>query len=260
MITITLVDQMRLVAFWLCFTRWVTIIFQLPHFDRVGIPSIVKILTSFFIAFAFFPTLEPAIMKDIQFVGSENYFWVLTIYQALVGLVIGYLVKAIMTLYTSAGSIISQQMGFGAVQYFDPNANQQVGPIEKLLSGVVVVLVVSSGALLPMFSGIFQSFSSITFANLGKLGTSPLYFKNLFISMFESAILLASPLLFTNIILTSIMGVIARIIPQMNILMVSFVVNIGVGLLVLTSISYEFFNVAYQKYVEYLGQWFMYMK
>ncbi len=42
----------------------------------------------------------------------------------------------------------------------------------------------------------------------------------------------------------------------MNILMVSFVVNIGIGLLVFFAISEEFFHVAYTMYVERLGEWF----
>lgn len=259
MINITLADETLLIAFWLCFTRWVTIMFQLPIFDNVAIPGIVKVVTSLMISYAFFPFLKGSILADISYAGIDN-IWFLTMYQAIIGLAIGYLVKTIMTLYTSAGSMISQQMGFGAVQYFDPTIGQQVGPIEKLISWAIVVLVISSGALYPMFKGIFNSFDSINLLSLGKISQSPIYFKDLFIGLFESAIMLASPLLFTNILLTAIMGIIARIVPQMNILMVSFVVNIGVGLFVLTSISYEFFDVAYKQYVNYLGDWFQYLK
>ena len=259
MVNILLQDQVRLIAFWLCFTRWVCIVFQLPLFDQFGIPSIVKILTSFVVAFAFFHHLEPALMADFKIVGADH-FWFLTIYQALVGLTIGFLVKVIMSLYLSAGTMISQQMGYTAVQYFNPHYQQSMGPIEELLRWVMLVLILSSGALFPMFSGVFQSFTTISLANMSKLAAAPIYFTNLFISLFESAILLASPILFTNIFITCIMGITARIVPQMNVLMISFVVNIGVGLFILITISNELFGVAYQNYVKYLGQWFQYLK
>ena len=259
MINIVMNDQVQWITFWLCFTRWVTIIFQFPIFDRVGVPPLVKILTSFMVTFAFFDHLAPAIRADFQVLGPDH-FWLLTLYQALVGLTIGYLVRIIMSLYTSAGSIISQQMGFTAIQYFDPNFQQHVGPIERWLSWVVVILIMTSGALLPMFSGVFQSFSSISLGNLGKMTTLPAYFLEVFTSLFESAILLASPILFTNIFITCIMGITARIVPQMNVLMISFVVNIGVGLFVLVVISNDFFSVAYENYVKYLGKWFQYIR
>ena len=53
------------------------------------------------------------------------------------------------------------------------------------------------------------------------------------------------------VILNMVMGIVARTIPQMNILMVSFVVNIGIGLLVFFAISGEFFTVAYKMYVDF---------
>jgi flagellar biosynthetic protein FliR len=40
--------------------------------------------------------------------------------------------------------------------------------------------------------------------------------------------------------------------------MVSFVVNIGIGLLVFFAISEEYFQVAYKMYVERLGDWFQF--
>lgn len=259
MVSITLVDEVSLIAFWLCFTRWVTILFQIPLFDESGVPGIVKVVTSVLISFAFFPYLKPVIMQDIAFAGVEN-LWFLTMYQAITGLAIGYFVRAIMSIYVSAGALMSQQMGFAAVQYFDPTVGQQVGPLEKIIRWTVVVLILTSGALLPMFKGIFASFDSINLMNLSKLGDSPQYMTKLFIGVFKSAILLAGPLIFTNVLVTAIMGIIARMVPQMNILMVSFVVNIGMGLFVLITISHEFFHVAYKQYVSFLGDWFLYLQ
>ncbi len=259
MLTISLVDEMSLVAFWLCFTRWVTILFQIPLFDETGVPGLVKIVSSVLITYAFFGFLKPTIIADIQYAGIEN-LWFLTVYQALTGLVIGYFVKAIMNIYVSAGALMSQQMGFAAIQYFDPSVGQQVGPLEKLIKWTVVILILTSGALLPIFKGIFSSFESINLLNMSKLGASPEYMTNLFIGVFQSAILLAGPLIFTNVLVTAIMGIIARMVPQMNILMVSFVVNIGMGLFVLITISNEFFHIAYKQYVNFLGDWFLYIK
>lgn len=253
--TIELVDYTVLIAFWLTFSRWVTILFQLPIFDNQAIPSLVKILSSVIISFAFFPITKAQVIADINYVGVDN-FWYLTFFYTIIGLIIGQIVKTLMNIFIASGSIITQQVGFGAVAYFDPSAGQRIGPFEQLIQWTMIILVISSGALHPMLKGVISSFYKIHIYDLGKFASSPEFFFELFKSIFLSSILLATPIIFTNITLMSVLGIISRAVPQMNIIMVSFVVNIGMGLLVFLAISNEFFEVAFKIYTDKLGQWF----
>jgi flagellar biosynthetic protein FliR len=59
--------------------------------------------------------------------------------------------------------------------------------------------------------------------------------------------------------INAVMGIISRTIPQMNIISVSFAINIGVGLVVFAISSDEFFHVAFKLYVEKLGTWFQFV-
>lgn len=253
--TIQITDIVPIIAFWLIFTRLLAINFQLPIYDNLPIPMMVKILSTLVMSFCFFPYIQGEVVKDIMYVGKDN-FWALTIIYTLIGLIIGYLVKSIMGIFLSAGSIITQQIGFAAIRYFDPSSGQQVGPFEKLIQWTVLVMVISSGALLPMFKGIFQSFYSIHIYDMGVFAKSHIFYIEAFKSIFVAAIMLATPLIFTNMLISTILGIIARTVPQMNIIMVSFVVNIGLGLLVFTATSDEFFHVAFKMYTERLGEWF----
>ena len=56
-----------------------------------------------------------------------------------------------------------------------------------------------------------------------------------------------------------VMGILARTVPQMNVLQVSFVVNIGLGLLLFLGIAEEFFQVSFELYVEKLGNWYQFL-
>lgn len=252
---LVVVDQTALMAFWLVFTRWLVILFQLPLFDNMTIPAPVKVLTTLIISYAFFPYLQPEVMKDIAFYGPDQFWW-LTISNVLLGLVIGFIVKSIMSLFISTGALITQQIGFAAVRYFDPSSGQQIGPFEKLIQWTIIVMIVTSGALFPMFKGIFQSFFDIHFYQLGKLLHTPEFFLQFFKSLFLASLMLASPMVFINILLYSVLGFVARTVPQMNIIMVSFALNIGLGLLVFAASSDEFFHVAFRMYTEKLGDWF----
>lgn len=258
MINISVNDIQALTCFWLVFTRWTLIIIQLPVFDNVAIPSLVKILFSLILSYAFFPLVSPEVYKDMAYMGAEN-FWTLTIFYSVVSLLIGFMVKVLMDLFTASGSVITQQIGFGAISYFDPTTANRTGPFENLLKWTMLIVIISSGALLPMFKGVFNSFFSIHAYELGKMAKSPEFFIGTFKGLFLSALLLASPLIFTNMLIMTILGIIARTVPQMNVIMVSFVINIGLGLLVFTASSSEFFRVAFKLYTEKLGDWFQFL-
>jgi len=255
---ITVTNYTEMIAFWLIFSRLMAIFMQIPLFDNVAVPVMVKTLFTVVTSYMFYPLVKDSVISDIVYFGS-NSFWLLTGYYTLIGLVIGFLVKSIMSLYLSAGNLITQQIGFGAIRYFDQSAGEQIGPFEQLIQWAILVMIISTGALIPMFKGALTSFHSITAQNMGHLDQLTPFYIELFKSIFLSSLMLASPLIFTNILITVVLGVISRMVPQMNVLMVSFVVNIGVGLLVFSSVSGEFFQVGYGLYVEKLGEWFQFI-
>lgn len=255
---VTLADQIGFMAFWLSFSRWFGVLFQLPLFDNVSVPGIVKILSTFLISFAFFPSVEATLVAEIKLVGLEH-VWILVAFHTTTGLIIGFLVKSLMTLYVGAGSILTQQIGFASISYFDPSQGQTVGPFERMIEWAMIIIVLTSGALVPMVQGVFNSFFSINFLNAEKLLKTPEYFVLFFKGAFSAAVLLAGPLIFANLLMNLVFGIVARTIPQMNVLMVSFVVNIGMGLILFLGITEEFFHVSFDFYVKSLGEWFQFI-
>lgn len=258
MISIEIVDQTALIAFWLIFSRVLPIATQLPIFDNVTIPVMVKVLMSILISYAFYPIVVGEVYKDINAVGVDS-FWYLTFFYTVTGIGIGFFVKSLMNIFVSAGSIITQQVGLGAVRYFDPSTSTQIGPFEKLISWTILIMILTSGAIYPMFKGMVGSFSSIHIYDLGKMANSYEFYIRTFKGIFLAGLTLAGPMIFINMLIYSVLGVIARTVPQMNIIMVSFTVNIGVGLLAFVSISNEFFRLAFKVYTDKLGEWFQFI-
>lgn len=258
MIDISIVDPNELLAFWLCFAKWMVAMMLLPIFDEVAIPSTVKGLVSLVVSYALFPFVKSFIIQDILLVGASN-FWLLTIYYVITGLLVGFLVKIILSIHLSAGAIISQQIGFGGVTFFDPTFMTQVGPFEKLLRITVVMLLIASGALLPMFKGILLSFDSMSIGNISQFKNFYDFFNLFFKKLLISSLLLASPIIFTNLLINMILGIVSRMVPQLNVMVISFVANIGLGLFVFYLISSEFFQAAYKVYINELGDWFQFI-
>ena len=255
---VSILDQQVFLAFWIGFSRWIAVLFQLPLFDNISVPMTIKILTSFLVAFAFFPGVQGTLLAEVKYVGVDN-IGLLMMFHTTTGLIIGFLVKCIMSLFVATGSILTQQVGYASVSYFDPTQGQQVGPFERLIEWSMIILVLSSGALVPMFKGVYESFFSVNFLNADKMLKTPEYFVLFFKSAFSASILLAGPLIFANLLMNLVMGILARTVPQMNVLQVSFVVNIGLGLLLFLGIAEEFFQVSFDLYVEKLGDWYQFL-
>lgn len=259
MINLQVTDLNFFYAFWLVFCRWGAMMLQFPLFDQNTIPMMVKVLLTVGFSFAIFPLLQNVVVRDVVLVGAEN-IWVLTIFYTIMGLMVGFLSKSILFLFNSVGAIITQQIGFTSVRYFDPNSGDQVGPFERIIFLTMTLILVSSGGLLPLLKGGIASFETMSFITITqKVGLVQLFI-HLFKSVFLSAILLSMPFIFSNILVMSILGIISRAVPQMNILMVSFVLNIGIGLLIFIFSSEEFFILIFEKYSSILGDWFQYLK
>ena len=246
-------------AFWLILSKWLAAIVQLPHFNESAIPMRVKILFSLVVSIAFSPVLLPIVQEDLLYVGVEN-FWFLQIFYLITGLLIGYGVKTIINIFQAAGAVISLQVGFSAASYFDPTTSSRSDPLEKLIRWTILVMVICSPSLAPMFKGLLTSFTTASLKNFGmnlfNIETVFSFFKGIILS----AITLALPIIVTNTFINALLGVISRLVPQLNIIMISFVVNIAVGLFVFIGISTEFFEKAIYIYAEYLGIWFKMIK
>lgn len=258
MIQVNITDLNLFISFWLVFVRWQTIIMLFPMFDNDFVPIQAKVLSALLISYAFFPSVAPYVQHDLMKYGVDS-FWYLTIINVLIGLIIGYLVKSIMEIFISAGAMITQQMGFTSLRYFDPSSSEAVGVFEQVIKWAMLMIIISSGALMPMFKGVQGTFSSISLSNIDRFLTTPEFYLTFFKSAFMSALSLSAPLIYTNMLLTSVLGILARTVPQLNVLMVSFIVNIGVGLLVFLATSDEFFIVANDVYNKYLADWFQFV-
>ncbi len=259
MISIQVIDQIQLFAFWLCFTRIIACFINFPMFEEIAIPMIVKILTALVMSYAIFPIVKSPILSDINRYG-QNSFILLTVYYTISGLVISYIVKIVSSVVLSAGTVMSQQMGLGNISLYDPTSLSPVTPIEKLLKWTLLLMIFSSGALLPILKGMVLSFETLTVLNIEKIKSMQYFFFDYFKSLFTVAIMLSAPVLFTNILLNFILGIISRVVPQINVIMLSFIISVFVGLCVFYMIGEELYIVVFENYLKILGDWFLFVQ
>jgi flagellar biosynthetic protein FliR len=251
---ITITDLTQFMAFWLCFSRWFGLIMGMPFFELIEGPQVLWFLLSFIFTLSNFPFIQNQLILELNKFGVGS-FWLLLIFELLVGLSIGMILKIFTQLFVSTGSLISQTIGLSAIRYFDQNNMSMIGPIEKLIQFTILILVFNSNFLYPIFKSVFNSFYTINFSTFyfNKLNVDKfLYFVNF---IFVSSLVLGLPIVASNLVLNITLGVLGKFIPQINIFMIGFIFNIMLGFIILFLMFEEFIEVAKDIYFKGLQIW-----
>jgi len=172
-------------------------------------------------------------------------------------LLIGYMVALLATLLFAAAQFAGQladiQVGFGIANVIDPLTSAQVTIIGQLqyLTALFVFLLLDGHHLL--LRGLADTFAAAPLgAPLAHAGSLSLVMGRGGRLLFSVGASIAAPTITALFLTNFAMGLVARMLPQMNIFMVGLPVNIGVGLLALAA-SMSLFTVVWRGAIGGLG-------
>ncbi len=212
-----------------------------PILGHSSIPMMVKIPLSLILGYFIFPyasaqplVMEPGLMPLLT----------LAVREFLFGLVIGFLFQIIFLGVEFGGGLIGYQIGFAMVNIIDPTTSANVPIIGqfKILIATLIFLLINGHHV--MLQALFDSFKLVP---LGRVSLTPVALTEVMKfagAAFTVGIKVSAPVIVTLFITDVCLGIIARTMPQMNILVVGFQVKIGVGLLIL-AISLPVFNYVF---------------
>ncbi|MBN1524468.1 MAG: flagellar biosynthetic protein FliR [Spirochaetales bacterium] len=203
-----------------------------PLLSSEAIPPVAKGGFALFISFIIFPWVFET---GYELPKSIVDFFLLVTGEALIGIIIGFFLALVYSVFQLSGQFFAFQMGFGASSVFDPLAQVEVPLMGQFLNLLAMLVFVSVGGFKKIFiSGVYQSFKLIRAADLidGREFLMKL-FSGTMGKLFETALTIAFPIVGTLFIVSVCMGLLAKAAPQMNLLMLGFPISIGVAFLVL---------------------------
>jgi len=150
-----------------------------------------------------------------------------------VGIIIGFIARAALTAVEIGAQVVSMQMGLTMARVLDPRSGTQMSVIalfQSMLTALIFVTINAHHWLLEALAESFQlvqPLAVIVPKGVGLMGV------NIMQGLFVAAMKIAAPGIVILLMVTILMGVIARTVPQINILIVGFPLKIGVGLIVI---------------------------
>lgn len=218
----------ELKAFFLILVR-VSIIFQmLPFFNAKVIPVLAKAGLAFVITIILFPVINT---KMIEFPSTIFGMVQLILNEFIIGMILGLLVLIFFEGIRIMGQMVGFQTGFAITNIIDPQSGSQISILANMAYLVAMIIFLLLNGHYILLNALRESFEII---HVGSLGLNFNMFNKLipiYGDMFAIAVKIGAPaiaaLLFTNLAF----GLIVKFIPQMNIMIVAFPVQITIGLL-----------------------------
>ena len=218
--------------FFLIFARVMALLQIAPLLSSGGIPQVVKISLSILSSFV----LLPMVAQSGYPIPQEAFSYVLLLAgEALVGILLGFILVIVFSSFQVAGQLFSLQMGFGASEVFDPLAQIEIPLMGQYLNLMAMFVYVSLGGFQRYFLvALYQSFRTARAIDFLTQRDYLLRFMiNSLGGLFMQALIMALPILGTLMLISITTGLFAKAAPQMNLLMLGFPISIGVAFLVI---------------------------
>ncbi len=247
MITVPLETLLR---FLLLLVRLGAIFFTLPFFGARTVPAQLKLVFLVALSFGLFPTIQN---QPFALPHGVGHFALLVIGEMLIGMSIGFATHLLFAGIQLGGELLSQQMGLSLANIFDPQNAQPSSLITNFQYLVAALLFFSMRAHHWFLYAMAESLHRIPL--LGGFASAPLLMTILSLggNVFTTALSLAAPVSIVLLLATVAMGIMARLVPQMNIFILSFPINLGLGLLGL-GLALPFLLSEFQRLFTQLGQ------
>lgn len=218
----------------LIFIRITTAVVASPVFGSSAIPTLSKLFLSLVISYIVYLTIDKSTLTDIP---TGWMLLILSIKEAITGLVIGFSLQFVFWGVSYAGTLIGFDMGLTMAEVFNPNSDQSDNIIGQFLYwGAVMIFFIINGHHY-IISSLKHSFSIIP---IGKFTLTKPVFDLIIIysaSIFVVAVKIASPIIVSFFLINIAEGIISRIIPQMQVFFVTQPAKIAIGILLLISIT-----------------------
>ncbi len=207
-----------------------------PFFSSDVIPFRMKVLLCFFTTLVIFPVVAS---QGYRLPGNMAEYMLLVFREVAIGLFIGFLVAVIFSAFQLAGQLFAVQIGFGINEVLDPIGQISVpllGQMKNLI-GILVFLAIDGHHT--MIRAIYRSYELAPALGMSVSTTGSLlrYLMHSFSGMFIVALKIALPVIVTAFLLTISMGILSKVAPQMNIMMLGFPFQIVVafGILIVST-------------------------
>jgi flagellar biosynthetic protein FliR len=216
-------------AFMLVFARIGAMVMLLPGFGEANIPTRTKLSIALGLTLIILPLHRGAYNVDM---GSIVPLVVLMMHEIVIGIVLGATARVTLAALQVAGAVIAQQLGLGFVTSVDPTRGEQGVLIGNFLNMLGITLLFATDTHHLVIAALNESYKIFSPGEIMPSGDVAQLATNAFTEAFKIGAQLSAPFLVFGMVFNIGLGVLARLMPQMQVYFVGVPLSIMVGFLI----------------------------
>ena len=219
--------NLNLYHFLMVFLRLGTTLMLMPGFMSSYINTNIRLST----ALALSLILIPAITPHLPATPTETTTFLLYILSEItIGVFLGMIMQTLYAALNLAGSLAGQAIGFSNAQAFDPTTLNQSIIIETFMSIIAITVIFITDMHHLMIKAVIDSYHLFPVGKVLPFGDFANHLSSSLSSSFTTGFKLGAPFIAFTIIFYTGMGLVSRLMPQLNIFLLSLPLQIYLGL------------------------------
>ena len=220
--------------FLMILVRVATFVYIAPFFGMNNTPNRVKIGFSALLAIVLFQTIQP---KEVLEYSGVIGFAIIVLKEGITGLLIGYAANICNSIIVFSGKVIDMEIGLAMANMYDPTTKAQSGLTGTMYNYFIMMLLIVTNmhhyilrALVDTYQIIPVNGAVFDWEHL--MGSMVMYMTDMMAIGFRIAL----PIFACSMILSCILGIMAKVASQMNMFAVGMQIKIllGLGIMFLT--------------------------
>jgi flagellar biosynthetic protein FliR len=217
-------------SFMLVFARIGTMVMLLPGFGELSLPVTVRLTMALVLTAILLPLHRSAYAVDLH---SSGPVLAMFAQEMLIGAVLGLTARLTISALQVTGSVVAQQLGLGFVTAVDPTQGQQGMIVGNFLAVLGVTLLFATDLHHLVIAALHDSYTLFAPGELMMTGDIAALMTRTIASAFRVGVQLSAPFLVFGLLFNLGLGVLSRMMPQMQVFFVGLPLSILLGFLIL---------------------------
>jgi flagellar biosynthetic protein FliR len=217
-------------AYLLMFARIGTMIMLFPALGEMAMSSRVRLTLALMLTAVMFPLHRAAYQVDLR---SMTTVIMLLGKEMAIGAVLGISVRLAISALQYTGAVVAQQLGLGFVTEIDPTQGQQGVIVGNFLAMLGLVLIFATNMHHLLIGALDDSYTLFSPGEMPPVGDMAALATRTIAGAFRIGIQLAAPFLVFGILFNLGLGLLSRLMPQMQVFFVGVPLSILIGLAIL---------------------------
>lgn len=217
-------------TFMLVFARIGTMVMLLPGLGEMSMPVRVRLTVALVLSAMFLPLHRAAYTIDLKELGPVL---LMLGHEIIIGAILGLTARLSISALQVAGAVVAQQMGLGFVTAVDPSQGQQNVIVANFLSMLGVTLIFATDLHYLVIAALNDSYRLFAPGAAILVGDVASLMMQTVAGAFKVGIQLAAPFLVFGLLFNLGLGLLSRLMPQMQVFFVGLPLSILLGFLIL---------------------------